>query len=289
MVTLKNGARAEDAVLFNSPHAISEMDVHHVQLWTGVRNRKGEPVQGLQKEDFQILENGQAMTITEFREDFSLPLNVGFLVDLSGSMRGVPGFNKGARSFSATLKPEDRTAVFVFDEQPRLLLPLSPPNQLSGGLDLAEEASKKVSMGGTGIYNSIIRAIHYIAGTSGRRALVVFTDGNDNRSALDYHHVIRYAQQADVQVYFIVVPLDKGVTVSAGGMIAIAGESGGAVYRASYPAQLSSAFQSIEESLRSQYLIGYQTSFNPEDTQCRDLEIKAPKGLRIRARSRICP
>jgi len=250
--------------------------VERVSLTVTVRTAKGRHVTNLKREDFTVLDDGTSRRITEFRTD-STPISLGFLVDFSGSMdvaarRGVAREN--VRNVLAWMQPAvDRAGLYVFDKQFREVQPLAPvPGDILAQFDRVDRP-----FGVTSLFDAIAEAGHRLARDGGpRRAVVALTDGADNASTLTSSEVSTIAAGIDVPIYVIVVvsPFDRAgrTTIDDARMIDatlqgpladLARWTGGDIYTAVGPAQISLAAEQIVTDLRQQYLIAFEPGARP--------------------------
>jgi VWFA-related protein len=266
-----------------------------------VRTNRGRHVTNLQASDFTILDAGVRREIKEFRTD-PAPISLGFLADFSGSMdvaarRGVAREN--VRHMLAWMKPDsDRAGLYVFDKVFRELQPLAPaPGDILSQFDRIDRP-----FGVTSLFDAIAEAGRRIALDGGpRRAVVALTDGADNASTLTASQVSGIASSIDVPVYVIVVvsPFDRSgrTTVddtrlldqmTSGPIGNLARWTGGDIYTAVGPAQISQAAQQIVTDLRQQYLIAFEPGDRPGwhplevRTRDEDLVVLARSGYFVR-------
>jgi VWFA-related protein len=218
-------------------------DVRVVNLFATVRNKKGQIVRGLSKEDFLLEDDGKSQTIQYFSRESDLPLTLGLLVDTSQSQRGVLSEERGAsyKFFDQVLRPDrDRAFVIHFERQVELLEDLtSSREKLEKALALLETGDaggrpqlgrrddpqggpgqdpggpgRGQRMGGTSLYDAIFLACdEIIRKQTGRKALVLLSDGVDTSSKVSLTEAISSAQRADALVY----PVRFADTESRGG------------------------------------------------------------------------
>ncbi len=265
-----------------------------VALAAVVRHQNGKPVTDLTRDDFIVLDRGERRPIVEFRAD-ETPVSLALLVDFSGSMdvaSKIAGAREVAGQLVSWLRPgTDRIGLFSFDTHLRELQPLEPaPSDVLSRLDQARP------FGSTSLFDAIAGAGRQLASTAGpRRAVVVLTDGADNRSLLTPGEVSAVASALDVPVYIVVVmsPLDGSLktaegapaaTAYTGGRLAdLARWTGGELYVTSGAAKMSLAARQIVTELRHQYLIGFTPGAEPG---WHPIEIRTTqKDLVVRARS----
>ena len=254
-------------------------DVRVVNLFATVRDAQGHVVPNLTKDDFTLEEDGRPQTIRYFSRESGLPLTLGLLVDTSISQKRVLAEERTAsfRFLSQVLRPEqDRAFVIHFDRDVELLQDLtSSREQLDQALarlqtpklpprKRGEPKVGRRSLGGTALYDSILLGSEEVLKKqSGRKALVLLTDGVDNGSKIRLFDAIQSAQRADTLVYSILFS-DRdaydGTFASAAGKKAlerISHETGGAFFEVSTAKPIAAIYAQLEEELRNQYSIGY--------------------------------
>jgi VWFA-related protein len=204
------------------------VDVKLVNVLATVRNKKGEIVRNLTKDDFTLEEDGRPQTIQYFSQESDLPLTLGLLVDTSMSQRSVLGQERTASySFFDHILREDKDKAFLihFDHEVELLEDLTSSRQkLESALELIENPERDSSGGGYGggqgggggrghgrgggggtlLYDAVYLASSEIMKKQqGRKALIVLTDGVDHGSKESLETAIESAQRADTLVYSI--------------------------------------------------------------------------------------
>jgi len=295
--SLKNGREAVDTVVFNAPGIVESLKVREVELLVGVSDDSGKPVMNLKQEDFRVLEDGKPQKIQHFEVARNLPVNLMFLTDVSRSMFvSIPHVTSGSkRMIDAFIGPGDRAGIMVFQNRPRMLIPFTEdPKQLVVGLRRTIMEAETSEILGSGIYDSIAQALHYFGGIQGRRALLVFTDGEDNRSTYAVEDTLNFARQAEVRIYVIkqkrLWSADDEEEKEKDVLEQLTLESGGAFFRTESPHELFEALSNIARELRTQYLIRYQTIQNTGPGDCRPVKVElANKKLKARTMGFVCP
>ena len=182
-----------------------------VPITAVVRDSRNRIVRDLTREDFQVLEHGLPRPIVEFMARDDGPISVAFLFDTSGSMPVASNLEKGkglVAHFLTQMKPSsDEAALFTFDKDLRQEVPFTNDvNNVRGAL------GRVTAWGLTSLYDAIAETAKRVAdrGPSGRRAVVVITDGDDTSSVLTPAEVSGLASAIDVPVYVVAVvsPLD---------------------------------------------------------------------------------
>jgi Ca-activated chloride channel family protein len=254
---LEDGNSTEDLVFINSPDHLDAVQVDFVELYASVVDRSGQPVQGLDESAFRVLEDGVEQEIHRFELVKNLPLHAGILLDTSTSMvHSLLDAERAAlRFFERVVQPRDRAAVIVFNDFPELRVPLTNSHEvLAGGLAGIQ------AEGETALYDSLIYGLYYFAGIRGKRALIVLSDGADSNSHHNFDETLDFARRSGVAVYTVGIDLDQRDVQARNVLLRVARETGGRSFFISRSSQLEKIYDSIEEELRSQYLIGYQSS-----------------------------
>jgi Ca-activated chloride channel family protein len=281
------------------PAATFRSGVDLVRVSAIVHDRKGRLVADLSSRDFEVLDNGQPRTIAEFHRDWS-SVSLALLFDVSGSMEAniVHAREAASHVLSWLDDPTDESAVFTFDTGLEEVMPFT-----SGRKTLPESMDRVVPFGATSLHDAIAQAARRAGEREGRhRAVVVFTDGNDNASRLTPAQASAVAAGIDVPVYIVgVVPsIDnpEADTFAAGGRSVFAGPlgeladwTGGRVFVVSTPAARSAAARQIVDELRHEYLVAFESSGTPGwhplvvRARNRDLVVRARSGY-LAGRSR---
>jgi len=280
-----------------------KVDVDLVNILTSVRDKRGGLIPNLQKEDFTILEDGKAQTIKYFTKETDLPLTIGLLVDVSGSQRNLIDIERSAASqfFRDVLRKKDLAFLISFGEENELLQDYTGSARLLteglGQLRVSSGVSgihpgPVPTMGGprgTVLYDAIyLAADEKLKNEVGRKAMIVFTDGEDEGSRLRIRDAIEAAQKADTICYVILIA-DRGGWYQGfglGDMRKLAEETGGRVIEVgNNQEKLRQAFDQIQNELRSQYNLGYTPTNNKLDGSYRKIQIHAKGGdYKVQAR-----
>jgi VWFA-related protein len=273
------------------PVATFRSRVDWVRVAAVVRDHKGRLVPDLAARDFEVLENGASRPIADFQHDLT-GVSVALLFDVSGSMEAaiVPAREAAMHVLSWLDVARDEAAVYTFDTR---LVEVAPFTTGLKALPLS--MSSVIPFGETSLHDAIAATAEHVGARGGRaRAVVVFTDGNDNASRLKPAQVSAIASAIDVPVYVFAVVLSidnpsadtsttAGRSVLEGPLSDLAAWTGGHVFVASTPSERSSAARQILDELRHQYLIAFESSGTPG---WHPLEVRARgKDLTVRARS----
>lgn len=282
---LGNGAMAEDTVFINAPDLQEEIDVDLVELFTTVVDKRNVFAEGLAIDDFEVKEDGKVQQIRRFERVSDLPMHATLVLDTSLSMvEELRDVEKAAYRFlDEVMRDRDRAAVVTFADAPTLQVRFTNDRAiLAGGL-----ANLKAE-GETALFDSLIFGLHYMSGLTGKRAIIVLTDGEDSKSRYGFDDVETFARHADVSIYVIALDLPSGADETRMQLRRLANESGGGFFTIGRVAQLESVYASIEDEVRSQYLLAYQSTSDHDGF--RRVEVKVGrKGLKAKTAAGYFP
>jgi len=290
-----------------------KVNVEVVQLFFNVKDKHGALIPNLNKDNFDLFEDGQLQTIKYFKAESDLPLTLGILLDTSGSQLRVLDMEKevGGSFLESTLRPKDEAFVISFGTDIELLQDFtSSVSRLRHALNDAKMNSGGVSCSGgpigpqgpipcpstgprgTALYDAVYLASHdELAHEVGRKAMILLTDGEDEGSRLKIKDAIEAAQKADAICYVLLIA-DRGFYGFGGfhgdfEMKKLTQETGGRVIEVGNKIEkLRQAFDQISQELRSQYNAGYVPTNTMRDGSFRKVEIKPKQGdYKIQARS----
>ncbi|MBZ5663192.1 MAG: VWA domain-containing protein [Acidobacteriia bacterium] len=252
-------------------------------------DRHGKFVRNLNQTDFSIFDDHKPVeSILNFRRETDLPIELGLLMDVSGSVQGRFGFEKEAATgfLQHIIRPGyDRAFVVGFNKESHMTQDFTDKVPL-----LAAGVQHLSNGGGTAIYDAIYKACkekllrdhsdHPI-----RRAIVILSDGEDNQSEHTRAQAIEMAQRAEVLVYAISTD-DSGLILRGDKVLEdVASATGGRAFFPYKMKDITHSFAAIEDELRSQYDVSYKPSDFDADGRYRSIEITAlKKDLQVRAR-----
>ena len=216
--------------------------VNLVEVYAAVTDRDGHPVTGLSRDDFTILEDGQAQTISAFTAG-EVPLSVTVAIDRSFSMGGrqLPIAREAARAFLASLRAGDQAMVVAIGSAVEVVAPLSTDRQ-----GQQNAVARLQPWGTTGLYDAILQSIDAIQGAKGRRALVLLSDGTDRYSEATAAEARDRARRSDVMVYPIALGRERPPLFAE-----LATLTGGRSFHPKDAQQLTDTMQSIATELRA--------------------------------------
>jgi VWFA-related protein len=254
--------------------AVENVKVDVVQLHISVLDREGRFVKGLGQSDFSVAEDRRPQKPISFEVAQNLPLNVGLVIDGSGSMSKAMNFvhEAGSLLFRDLIREKDRGFVIEFREAPRLVTAPTPNVER-----LTAAVYETIATGQTALYDSIVLGLYQFRATSGRKALVVISDGADNHSWVDYPTMLRYIRTLGVPIYIIGVNLDFTDIGVKSKLKQVALDTGGEVFFTSSPRKIPEIVQGIETELRSQYILSYRTDSARPDGEFREITVACDK------------
>jgi VWFA-related protein len=297
-----------------APAATLRVNVNLVSLYFTVRDKHNGLVSTLTKNDCNILEDKKQQTIKNFSAESDLPLTLGILLDTSGSQQNVLPLEQqaGGAFLRSILRQKDEAFLVTFDVGVNLEQDFTNnANQIIRAMDKAEinTAGGNGAYGvpgigqgpvptqgapkGTLLYDAVAQVSNdKLRSETGRKALILLTDGEDEGSVTKPSQAIEAAQKANAIIYVILIadrpfygygPFGytgdmqmKKLTQETGGRTINVGNNG---------KKMEEAFAQIEQELRTQYLASYTPTNNKLDGGYRKLDIACQgDGLKVQAR-----
>ena len=279
-VALLRGGRetATARVDTREPGFTARVDAKAVALTPIVTDRWGRYVLGLTQTQFTVLDNQKAQRIETF-DTVDSPLAAMLVLDVSNSMQ--PKIDKAiraARAFVGALKKDDLVGLLTFNTGVVGTVDVSlDRRKVLEGIDAARPE------GDTALYDAVAAAIGRLKTARQRKAIVVFTDGDDNRSRLSIGQVTEMARASEVSIYAVAEGTEQTPNLRRF-LERLADETGGRFYSIESIGKLSKTFAAIVHELGSQYFLTY----TPTDRKARSwhtVEVKVDHpGAVVRAR-----
>jgi VWFA-related protein len=253
-----------------------------VAVYATVTDGAGRLVPDLRQEHFEVLDNGRPRPLTVFKSDVQ-PITVVVMLDTSGSMTfNFELLKEAAEKFVLRLLPDDRVRVGSFSDK----ILISPT--FTGDRDeLVRIVRNDLQYGNpTFLWDAIDRSMDALAGESGRRVVLVFSDGEDERSEkTNFRDVLTRAVNEDFMIYTIGLQsrILNRLTRPDRRLAELAEQTGGGYFELTRTADLNSTFTRVADELHRQYVLG----FSPEslDGTVHDLEVRTKvQGMKVRAR-----
>jgi Ca-activated chloride channel homolog len=232
-------------------------DVELVLLDVAVKNNQGTFVTGLDRDNFQVFEEGRPQPITQFAS-VDTPVTVGLVVDNSGSMRPKRAeVATAGLSFAKESNPHDEFFVVNFNNYIVPGLPDEVP--FTDNIQLLRKALYRgVPSGRTALYDATAAALNHIQrGARDKRTLIVVSDGGDNGSHISLPDLVHIIQSSRVTIYTVGLFDREDSDRNPGVLRKIASVSGGEFYMPANLDDIGSTFHKISQEIRSRYTIGY--------------------------------
>jgi VWFA-related protein len=263
--------------------------VNEVNVLFIATDRHGKFVRNLSQADFNFFDDHKPVeSILNFRRETDLPIELGLLMDISGSVLGRFVFEKEAATgfLQHIIRPGyDHAFVVGFNKESHLTQDFTGDIAL-----LAAGVQRLTDGGGTAIYDAIYKAcqeklLRENPGHPIRKAIVILSDGEDNQSEHSRIQAIEMAQRAEVLIYAISTD-DSGLILRGDKALEdLAAATGGRAFFPYKMKDITHSFAAIEDELRSQYAVSYKPSGFDIDGRYRSIEITAlKKDLQVRAR-----
>jgi len=252
-------------------------------------DKHGKFVRNLTQNDFNFLDDHKPVqSIVNFRRETDLPLKLGLIIDVSGSVRTRFDFEQdAANSFLQHVIRAgfDKAFVMGFNAKQEIRQEFTDNLQLlSAGIHSLHNG------GGTALYDAIYHACQdklarEQSDRPQRRALIVLSDGDDNQSEYTLGQAVEMAQRAEVIIYAISTD-DSGLVLRGDkNLEKLAATTGGRAFFPFKMKDIKNSFAAIEDELRSQYVVSYHPADFDPDGRYRSIEIMAlKKDLQVRAR-----
>jgi Ca-activated chloride channel family protein len=268
--------RVQDTPLFKS-------DVKLVEIYATVFDHGGHPVAGLQREQFEIRDDGVMQPIRVF-ESADQPLSCALLLDTTGSMTAsLPALRNAAREFVGQLRPKDVVAIYAFSDHVDELA------EFTDDKAIARRALARLHAGGTtALFDSISQVALNLERRPGKKVIVVLTDGGDNASVLNREAAARRARKAGVPVFAVAEGDALKDDVAANLLRDLSRATGGHMYKAEHSKDIDKVFESIAEDLQNGYLLAFHPASDEKPTPWHELQLlvnNTPKPVTVRART----
>jgi VWFA-related protein len=255
------------------------VDVDVVQVTVTVTDEHGRFIKDLPKSAFHVEEDGRPQTLSHFAAE-EVPLELVVAIDISGSMTAaMPRVKSAVKEFLGAVPARDQVTLLGFNDGIfTITRRTTDPGARVSAVD------RLAPWGATALYDVILRGIEMVGRQTGRRTLVVFSDGEDQGSHASIVDVERRLQASDVTLYMI--GQGRGVEVEAlkQVMLRLTEPTGGRALFTDSPGELNNAFTALLEELSHQYLIGYEPTNAARDGTFRKIAVHVDGQSRVRSR-----
>jgi VWFA-related protein len=279
VATLKGGGRIVHTIRTKSVGYAERVDVDVVQVTVTVSDGRGRFVPNIPQTAFRVMEDGRPQTITHFASE-DVPLELVAAIDISGSMApSMPKLKAAVKQFLGDVPPQDQVTLLGFNDNIFTLT-----RKQTDPAERTKAVERLAPWGSTALYDVLLRGVEMLGRQTGRKALIVFTDGEDQGSHATINDVERRLQSSDVTLYMI--GQGRGVTMDPlrRVMERLATPTGGRALFTENADELHTAFADLLDELSNQYLLGYQSTNSKRDDQWRRIKVEVEGHHEVRAR-----
>ena len=251
-----------------------------VSVPVSVINRRGQYVVDLHQKDFRVFEDGVEQTIVHF-SNVHQPFSVLLLIDTSGSTEPfINQIKSGAKAFVEQLRPSDKVQPVYFHGEIKLLTAksINDPGLLDAAIDQMSPGPLNM---GTRLYDAVDFALNALKPVPGRKAIILFTDGENTWGKATMKSTLREAEESDIVVY----TLQYGDSPAQKYLQQLAEKTGGRYFMAADGDTMKRSFAAVAGELRRQYVLGYPPNELARRGQERKIRVKVNRDrVAVRAR-----
>lgn len=264
-----------------SPTGVIRVQTRLVEVYASVYDKDGHHVDGISRDRFEVLEDGKPQQIANFETNVE-KLSCAVLLDTTGSMAAVlPRVKNAVSRLIDSLGAEDEIAIYTFDRQVMLRQEFT-----------TDKASAKRALlrlraeGETALFDSIAQTTQEVAAQPGKKAIVIFTDGDDNASTLNSSAAVNRAKKMGIPLYTVAEGEALQTSKLKNLLKELSETTGAASYEVRKPGDVEEVFQEISHELQHLYLLSYKPPSGPGAGKWRkiDIAIKGMPDFKIRAK-----
>jgi len=255
-----------------------KVDVNLINVFATVKDAQGNFITSLSKDDFRLYEDDHPQNIQIFEKQDKVDSSIGILMDTSGSMVDIlPYMKRGVRDFTRALPKSDDFFVVSFGTTVKVLYSSSQPQK-----HLEESLATLRAWGTSTLFDGLLYAMEKLEKSDRpRKAMIVFTDGNDNRSTVGYGRIVEEAQSSGVLLYFIAI--GSPVLIDSHTLEPLSDVSGGRTLYVAKQELISPMLEQIRADLAQQYYLGY---YAPRREGFHRIRVEVPgRNAKIRAKT----
>ncbi len=257
------------------------VDVDLVLVNVTITDPMNRLVTGLEKDNFRIFEGSEEQQIRHFSSE-DAPISLGVIFDVSGSMRSkIEKAREAVVEFFKTANPQDEFFMVTFSDRPELLADFTQSVE-----DIQSKVVFTMPDGRTALLDAIYMGINKMREAHNpKKALLIISDGGDNRSRYTDSEIKSLVKEADVQIYAIGIYDPNFATPEEAAGPSLLSEitevTGGRTFTLDNPNDLTDVATKIGIELRNQYVLGYRPKNPVRDGRWRKIKVKLvpPKGL----------
>ena len=256
------------------------IDSRTVEVYVSITDTKGKAVRNLQAEDFRVFEDGREQEIRIF-ELPSTGVTLALLIDTTASVAAdLPHVKNAVGRLLGALRPDDTVGLFTFATYLTPLSDFTTDRRRTLGAVLQTRAA-----GETALFDSLAQLSRSLSKVSGKKAILLFTDGDDTSSKLSMEKSLDETSRVGIPIYAMLYGRALGDSSLLKRLENISKTSGATSFRVRQPNDLAVAFQSVAEDLQDQYLLGYQFKGDPKkDWHSLKVELSKQQKLNVSSR-----
>lgn len=279
VVTTQTGERLVRTIRTKGLGYADKVNVEAIQVTVTVTDDQGRFVGRIPRPAFKVFEDGKSQPITYFASE-DVPLELIVAVDISGSMTtSMPALKKAVKDFLLAVPAKDQVTLLGFNDAVFALT-----RKTTDPIERARAVDRLAPWGATALYDVIVRGIDMLGRQTGRKALVVFSDGEDQGSHVSLEDVERRLQASDVTLYIIAQGRGISHDYLKRTMYRLTTPTGGRTITTASIDQLHGAFADLLDELSNQYLLGYQPTNSRRDDSWREIKVEVEGFSHVRAR-----
>lgn len=286
------GPSADDQAVTGEQSSIIRVSSNLVTVPVSVTDSEGRAIGNLGMRDFMVEEDGRPESVSRIAEAGRSPLRLALLLDLSGSVQSRFDFEQQAaiRFLEKVWRPGDTISIVTFTDQTRIRLQAS--GSLSDALRILTtlEPTEKP----TAFFDAVVlsaRTLRQSAGPETRQAVIVLSDGEDNRSKHTFSDALSEIQRAD-SIFYSINPGGSSIRLNEislkaqSDLAALAKETGGDAFVSSNAGDLDGIFYKVAAELSAQYLLSYYSANSRIDGKYRRISVSIPNRADLHIRTR---
>jgi Ca-activated chloride channel family protein len=276
---LQDGSRITQSVRTRGLGYVDKVNVDAVQFTVVVTDKSGRFVENLPRTAFRVYEDDQRQTLSTFAAS-NVPLELVAALDVSQSMTpAMDSLKQAARTFLSSLGSGEQVTLLAFNDNIFTLARKTTSSETK-----LRAVDRLAPWGGTALYDVIIRGIELLGRQSGRRALMVFSDGEDQSSRSTLEMATSRVESSDATIYAVGLGRATQTGPLHDLLQRIATVSGGRGMFTDQRDELQRMFQEIFDDLSHQYLVGYQPTNQKRDGAWRKIRVEVGEDYTVRHR-----
>ena len=255
-----------------------KVDVNLVNVFATVKDDRGNFITNLSKEDFRVYEDDQLQDVQVFEKQDKVESSIGILMDNSGSMIDImPYMKRGVRDFARALPKGDNYFLVSFGTNVRLLHTSSQAQK-----HLEDSLASMRAWGTSALYDGLLYSMERVEKSDRpRKAIIAFTDGEDNGSNVSHSRVVQEIQESAILLYFVAI--GSPILVDSHTLESLSDISGGRTLYVPKQDTIASVLDQIRTELGKQYYLGY---YAPRRSGFHRIRVEVPgHEVKIRAKT----